>query len=199
MNNQPTSPGQSVFERIARVLVWIGGIALILMAFVITYEALIRKFLNKSLGGVDEITSYVFAITATLGFAFAIFSRANIRIDVLRNTLGAKGRVFLDILALACFILVFTVISYRAVELAINSYTSGARSITPLQTLLYIPQSLWAFGLVFTTAAAVSVGVKSIRLYRRGEAQEAANLLAPTDEVGREVEEVLQHSSEVEK
>ncbi|RYC23251.1 TRAP transporter small permease subunit [Ciceribacter ferrooxidans] len=182
--------GHGTLERGARILVWACGGALIVMSFVITVEALMRKFLSHSFGGVDEITAYVFAVTTTLAFPFAILQRANIRIDVLRNFFPTPLRAAMDVLSWASFTFVFGLIAYRACGLAWESWQEGARSITPLRSYLAIPQGFWALGLVAALIASLSVAVRSIGLVRAGRTQDAAALLSPADEVEQELSHI---------
>lgn len=183
----PSSAKRPAFERAAQILVWIGGAALIVMAFVITVEALMLKFFNHAFGGVDEITKYVFACASSCAFAYAVFEKANIRIDIVRNRFGSRIRLVFDIIAWAVFVLVFAVIAYRGVELAWQSYESGARSITPKRMLLFIPQGIFAFGLVMTVLAGLVIGWRALRLLLSGRSEAASALLSPSSEAGREL------------
>ncbi len=187
MSDRNLQRGHDTIERGARMFVWICGGVLIVMSFVITLEALMRKFLNHSFGGVDEITAYVFAVTTTFAFPFAILQRANIRIDILRERCPASVRVILDILAWSAFTLVFGMIAWRACGLALQSWHDGARSITPLRTYLFIPQGLWALGLGACVVASLSLAFRAARLALAGNSQGAAALLSPMDEVEQEL------------
>jgi len=179
--------GHGTIERGARILVWACGAALIVMSIIITVEALMRKFLNQSFGGVDEITTYVFAVTTAFAFPFAILQRANIRIDILRNHFPAPVRLALDILAWSAFTVVFGLLAWHACGLALQSWHDGARAITPLRTYLVIPQGLWALGLVACVVASLSLAVRAVGLALAGNAQRARALLSPTDEVAQEL------------
>ena len=173
--------GRPLLDRAARFFVLIGGLALIITAFVITTETLIRKFADTSLGSVFELTAYVFAISSSWAFGWALLQGTHIRIEILRDSVGPHARAALDLLALVCFTAVFGVITYRAIDLTIDSYQMGARSLTPARTLLFIPQSLWALGFVvtFTCAAWLLVRVVVARSTR---------VLVPKSEVERELE-----------
>ncbi|TDK48677.1 TRAP transporter small permease subunit [Antarcticimicrobium luteum] len=190
MMNRNLLCGHGTIVRMAQVLVWICGGALIVMSVVITVEALMRKFLSHSFGGVDEITAYVFAVTTTFAFPFAILQRANIRIDILRNLFGVRVRLLLDVMAWAAFTLVFALIAYRACALALQSYAEGARSITPLRSYLAIPQGAWAAGLVASVLASLSLALRAVALWRSGRAAAAAALLSPSDEVAQELSHI---------
>ena len=167
-------------ERASRALVWLAGGALIAMSFLVTIEALIRKFAGLSLGSVDEIVTYVFASAATLSFGHALFQRAHIRIEIVRGLLPNRVRVVLDVLALVAFTAVFAVIGWSAIRLALNAYATGARSVTVLRTPLVWPQSIWALGLGFTALSGAAV---ALRAYARG----AMEPLSPANEIELEL------------
>ncbi|WP_119168484.1 TRAP transporter small permease subunit [Algihabitans albus] len=172
----------------SRSLVWLSGIALIAMAFLITLEALLRKFAGVSLGSVDEIVTYVFAASATCSFGYTLFQRAHIRIEIIRNLLPAPLRTAMDLLAWAAFTAVFSVIAWYAVNLAIASYASGARSVTVLRVPMVWPQGIWAIGLTFTAVAGLAVG---LRAYARRSMQP----LTPANDVEIELSSVEKHPS----
>ena len=67
-----------------------------------------RKVLNRSLQGVDELGGYVLAVGTGLSFAAALLARAHIRIDVIHERLPRALRVAFNIaaapaLSSACF------------------------------------------------------------------------------------------------
>ncbi|GGB62666.1 C4-dicarboxylate ABC transporter permease [Tistrella bauzanensis] len=192
MSTPSKSPAASRIEnRTASLLVWGGGVALIVMAFVITIEALMRKFLNHSFGGVDEITSYVFAAASTAAFAAAVLNGTHIRIAILRDRLAPPLRVGLDLIAWGCLAVVFAILAWRGTLLAITSFTDGARSVTPMRTALWIPQGIWALGLTMTVLAALMLAVRAIGRLRAGDRAGAAALFAPVDEVASTLEPVI--------
>lgn len=174
-------------ERVARGLARAGGAALLVMAFVITVEALLRKFSPVTIGGVDEITAYVFAAATTWAFGWAVIERANVRIDLVHRRLGMRTRVALDLLAVVATLAVFGLIAWRAVELAVQSGLEGARAITPMRTLLVVPQAAWAAGLVFMTLVLLVVLVRALRLLAKGDRAAADRLVGMPDAVEQEV------------
>lgn len=165
----------------SRLLVWLSGSALIAMAFLITIEALLRKFASMSLGSIDEIVMYVFAASATCSFGFALFRRAHIRIEVIRQLFPAPVRRAMDIFAWLVFAAVFTVLAIYALDLAYDSWRAGARSVTVMRVPLVWPQGFWAIGLVFTALAAFAVAARAIAL-------QSMKPLTPANEVELELD-----------
>lgn len=175
-------------ETVARALVWLAGGALIAMSFLVTAEALLRKFAGLSLGSVDEIVTYVFAASATCSFGFALFQRAHIRIEIVRGLFPAAVRKALDVLALAAFTAVFAVIGWYAVKLTVRAYMTGARSVTVSRVPLVWPQSIWAAGLAFTALCGIAV---ACRAYARASMEP----LTPANEIELELSGTEGHES----
>lgn len=173
-------------EFAARVLVWLAGGALIVMSFIVTFEALIRKFAGTTLGSIDEIVAYVFAAAATCSFGFALFQRAHIRIEIVRGLFPGPVRTAMDVLALASFTVVFSIIGWNAISLAFDAYATGARSVTVLRVPLVWPQSIWALGLGFTAMSGIAV---ACRAYAQGSVEP----LTPANEIELELSGAESH------
>lgn len=136
----------SMMHGLSRVLVWIGGILILGSAVLVTVEVILRKFFNISLGGADEISGYAFAVATTLGFAFALFERAHIRVDALFVVLPRPARLTLSFFGLALLIGFAAVIGLQSWSLVADTLEFGSRSITPLRTPLALPQIPWLIG-----------------------------------------------------
>ncbi|MEL7105375.1 MAG: TRAP transporter small permease [Pseudomonadota bacterium] len=134
---------------LSRVLVWIGGTLILGSAVLVTVEVFLRKVFNISLGGADEISGYAFAIATTLGFAFALFERAHIRVDALFVVLPRAARLALSFFGLALLVGIAAVIGVQAFSLVGDTLEFGSRSITPLRTPLAWPQIPWLIGWLF--------------------------------------------------
>lgn len=136
----------NAMHHLSRVLVWIGGILILGSAVLVTVEVVLRKALNISLGGADEVSGYAFAIATSLGFAFALFERAHIRVDALFVILPRAARLALSFFGLALLIGFAGVIGFQAWGLVADTLEFGSRSITPLRTPLAWPQIPWLIG-----------------------------------------------------
>ena len=150
---------------------------MLLSACAIAVEVVLRKGFNMSLRGVDEISSYVFAVSVAWAFAFALVERAHIRIDLIHERLPSGGRVVLDILALVSMMGLSLLFLHQAALTTLNSFEIGARSTTPLGTPLWVPQGLWTAGIVLFVAAQAAMLVRILALWRRRDADEAGRVL----------------------
>jgi len=143
MNNKFISIGQ----RLSQAAAWAGGAILLLTSVLITIEVVLRKVFTISMGGADEISSYTMAISCSFGFAYALFQKAHIRIDVLYNKCPQIIKYILDILSLTLLGVYMTVLSYFGFQVFMISFAKGSTANTPLHTPLWIPQLIWIIGL----------------------------------------------------
>ncbi|MBE2243175.1 MAG: TRAP transporter small permease [Burkholderiaceae bacterium] len=139
--------------RLARVLsrsaVWVGGALTLASVLLITFEVVSRRLFGFSMGGADELSGYAFAISITWAFAFTVLERANVRIDVLYQHLPVRVTAFLDWLSLVALGVFAVYLSYYGTLVALTSWEQSSAANTPLATPLWIPQFLWAAGLVW--------------------------------------------------
>src|SRR5690606_14836588 len=100
-----------------------------------------------SVGGADELSSYALAITCAWGFAYTLLGRAHIRIDALHERLGRPWQALLDVLGLVALGLLAGGLWYYGWTVLETTLRRGSIANTPLQTPLWIPQTLWYAGL----------------------------------------------------
>lgn len=144
-------------NRIALSAAWTGGAMMIFASFMVTFDVLIRKLLNTTLGGADEISGYLFAIATTWALPYAFLHRANVRIDALYVHMPRRVRSVLDILG-ATILAVFAIaLTWRGLALLQDSIAIGAMSVTPLHVPLPLPQTFWIFGWVLFSLCLVLV------------------------------------------
>ncbi|MFG6157517.1 TRAP transporter small permease subunit [Halomonas sp. 1390] len=123
------------------------GYAALGLSLLITFEVIARKLFNFSLQGVDEIGGYVLAIGVSFSFAYALLHRAHTRVDVLMARLPALLQAPLNAAAMLMLAAFSLFMLWRAIETLHETLEFGSLASTPLQTPLWIPQSLWVIGL----------------------------------------------------
>lgn len=166
-----------------RILTIFGATLLLAVSLGITLEVLLRKLFNTSLGGMDELSSYGFAIFTSFALSVAALARANIRIDLLRSIAPAVVKIVLDLLAQLALIGFAGFLTWRAFLMVSTSWEKGTKAITPLATPLAWPQTIWLAGLVvFLLALLVMLGL-SLRALFRGDIAVFHELMGPVGEV----------------
>jgi len=138
-------------ERLARYLIWAGGVLMLIAAVVVTLDVLQRKvshLTGLSISGSDEISGYLFAISTSWAFSFALLHRANVRVDALYLLVPRRFQSLLDVLGTILLSIFVAIVSWHAMNMFIHNATEWSKSITPLLTPLAIPQFFWIVGFV---------------------------------------------------
>ena len=138
---------QDVLDRASVISVWAAGAALLLTAFMVGIEVIMRKLFNSSLGGADEISGYIFASATAWSYAAVIRNKGNVRIDVIYNLFPRRFQTVLDIISFIALGAFFGLIAWYGFELVKSTVEAGRISVTPLRTPLAIPQISWILGI----------------------------------------------------
>ena len=171
-----------------RVATWVAGFALILVSLLVGAEVLLRKFFSVTLGGMDEITGYVLAVSVSWTLAYALTEKAHIRIDVLYNLVGARFRGILDLLSLTSLAAFMFTVTYWTGKLLLATLKFGSTSNSALQTPLWIPQSLWVAGFMFFSFTLFLLVLRAAAFVLRGDVSGVSQIVGIRS-VADEVEE----------
>ena len=112
-------------RRFAQWGLWFGGALVLLAAVLIGIDVLMRKFLDRSIGGADELAGYSLAIGTTWGLGAALLDRAHIRIDSLYVLFPQKLRLVLDTLAIVLFVGFFALTLWHGLGVVSQSWSLG--------------------------------------------------------------------------
>lgn len=132
---------------IARAGLWLGGALILLAAILIGIDVSLRKLFSVSIGGADELAGYALAIGTAWALAAALLDRAHIRIDFLYVFFPAPVRILLDFIGLALFVWFFALVGWHGIGVVQQSWISGSRSQSALETPVVVPQVIWLAGL----------------------------------------------------
>ncbi len=151
-----------IAEKISLVMVWIGGVLLIGSALMVTLEVVLRKIFTISLGGADELSGFAFAIATSLGFSYALFQRAHIRVDVLFNLFPHWLKIIANLTGIILLAGFVGVVCVTAWNLVAHTFAHNAHSITPLRIPLIYPQVPWLLGWLFFVLSAFLITIAAI-------------------------------------
>ncbi|OFX00585.1 MAG: hypothetical protein A3D94_13320 [Alphaproteobacteria bacterium RIFCSPHIGHO2_12_FULL_66_14] len=157
---------------------WFGGTLVLLAAVLIGIDVLMRKFVARSIGGADELAGYALAIGTAWGLGATLLDRAHIRIDSLYVLLPQKLRLMLDAVAIVLLIGFFALTTWHGLEVVSQSWTSGSRSQSALETPTIIPQVLWIAGLAAFVVVGLLLLVQALKTALSGDLRGAANLIS---------------------
>jgi TRAP-type C4-dicarboxylate transport system permease small subunit len=179
-------------ERISVMLALGAGGAIALLAVLITIDIIGRDFFGVSVQGTDEIGGYVLAFVGSLGMALTLMRRGHPRIDlffrffpdVLRDTLNLLAQI--TIAGFAVFM------AWQAWGELGKTLRFGAITNTPLQTPLWVPQSIWLAGMIFFALTCCLCFVHALWLYFTD--RRAVSLVYGSPSVAEEVEQYVEPS-----
>ena len=177
-------------RRFAQWGLWFGGALVLLAAVLIGIDVLMRKFLARSIGGADELAGYSLAIGTAWGLGATLLDRAHIRIDSLYVLFPQKLRLLLDAVAILLLVGFFALTTWHGLGVVSQSWTSGSRSQSALQTAWIIPQALWIAGLAAFVVIGVLLLLQALRLALSGDLRGTAKLIS-TRSAEEEVEDEI--------
>lgn len=163
-------------DRISRYATWFGGGLVLLSAFVVAVDVLLRKIFLITMGGSDELSGYAFAIGTTWALGFTLLRRANVRVDALYARLPAVLCAVLDIVALLSLALFIGLLTWQAWSVLDTSLAFNAKATTPLATPLWMPQSLWLAGFVLFVFTLVPLLLRALLALLTGDLPKVRSL-----------------------
>ena len=151
----------------SRVCAIVFGLMMTALCVVISVETIMRKVLNHSLAGVDELSGYAIAIGAPLCFAIAAVEQSHIRINLLHMQMPPLAKAVLNFIAavsLAALSLYLVVFTIRTVQ---DTQLFGSTAQTPWMTPLIWPQSIWMIAMIVFTLSTLVLAGRAIWLALR--------------------------------
>jgi TRAP-type C4-dicarboxylate transport system permease small subunit len=182
--------GTDELIRLTRYGLWFGGALVLAAALLIGVDVTLRKVFNASIGGADELAGYALAIGTAWSLGAALVERAHIRIDSLYVLLPRWLRLGLDFFGIALLIAFFGLIARHGWSVVQQSWVSGSRSQSALQTPTVLPQSIWLIGLALFFLIGLALLARAAILVARGDAAAAARAIS-TRSAAEEVQEEM--------
>lgn len=162
----PNLPAR-ILERAAGALSIACGWWLVALAVLTAVEIVGRKLFGFSLQGVDELGGYTLAVVSAIGFSYALVTRGHTRIDFLVSRLAPGPRAVFNWAAAVTLAALAVFAAGRGYTVLAESIEFQSTATTPLQTPLWIPQSLWFLGwALFAVIAGFGAAHASLLLLR---------------------------------
>jgi TRAP-type C4-dicarboxylate transport system permease small subunit len=190
----PNNAFSRFLEKSTSFLVVICGWWLVLFSLASCFEMVSRKLFQFSLQGVDEIGGYTLAITSAVGFSYTLITRGHTRIDFLVSRFPERTRAMLNAAAMVSLAGMVLFALFRGWNVLSETIEFQSTATTPLQTPMWIPQSMWYVGFVLFAAIALYLGLNSLWLLARGRFAEVNRHYGPQtleEEIESEAGDVL--------
>jgi TRAP-type C4-dicarboxylate transport system permease small subunit len=147
-------------ERVAAVLIRIGGAMsalLLVVVLVLTAISVFNRYvLGRPIMAVDEATGFLVVTIVMLGAAEALRRNDHIRIDLVYERFGARGRWWLDLWSCATVVVFGALLLVTAWHTVQFSRMFGAYSTGYLAIPMWIPQSTMIVGAMLLCIAALA-------------------------------------------
>lgn len=165
-----------------RIALWISrifGAALLFLSGFVALETVMRKLLNTSLQGADELGGYILACGSAAAFVVALIDRAHIRIDVLHNRFPKTLRAWIDVaavLSLGALGAFFLYIGWFVIN---DTLTYKSTAPTPWRTPLIYPQAIWYAALCLFAVVSFWLALRALWLVVQGRIDQVVREFAP--------------------
>lgn len=181
-------------ERGVDLLVILSGWWLIAFSLASCFEMVARKLFQFSLQGIDEVGGYTLAVTSAIAFSYALITRGHTRVDFMVSRLPQWLRAVLNWFAMTTLAAFALFAFYRATNVLSESIEFQSTATTPLQTPMWVPQSLWLLGYgLFAIIATYLAAHASLLLfrYRHADLNRAYGPQTLEEEIASEAGDVL--------
>ncbi len=142
---------------------------LILSAMYVSAELIVRKLLNLSLVGANEISGYTLAIGTAWAFSYTLLKRSHIRIDAFYMLLPPRARAAIDVVSIASLTGFGGILVWYGTKSLFFVWSMHVVSITTLEMPLWIPMLVWNLGLVLFFVVGMYLTVTSLMAFVRGD------------------------------
>lgn len=144
--------------RVARAASTLAGVAVLAIVVLITYDVLMRYFLNEPQLFVDEVASFLQVLVIFGGLAYTFRTGGHVRVDLLTARLSGGVRARLRAAGLTLSVAFLVVVIWTTVQSAVTAYRYGRVSTVMLYPLwlpmFVIPLGLALLGVVMLIALA---------------------------------------------
>ncbi len=140
------------------------GYAVLLITIAIGLEIILRRGFGISLQGADEFGGYMLATVTAIGAGYALLERGHTRIEILVERVPHKARAALNFVSVLFMSAMSVFLAWRAVVAVRESMEYQSLSGTPLMTPLWMPQAVWAGGMVLFAVVATCIALHCLRL-----------------------------------
>lgn len=127
-----------IFEHTNNVLAFIAGVIIIFVMAAVTYEVVMRYFLNRPTLWVVEVSGYSLLFITFLGAAWVLGKGGHVKIDLLINRLKPRSQARLSIITSVMAAIICLVIAWYSGRVTWISFQTDYLSPTELRFPLFI-------------------------------------------------------------
>lgn len=154
-----------MIERLVRLAALVGGAAVIVITALVSYDVLMRYFLNAPQLFVDELAGFLQVAVIFLGLAYTFVAGGHVRVDLLTTQLAPRRRARLRVATLALGVALLLPVAWTTAEAVVTALDFGRVSAVMLYPL-WLPMALIPFGLLLLALAMLWALIRQVRMLR---------------------------------
>lgn len=151
-----------MIERFAKAMALVGGVVTLLITLLISFDVLMRYFLDAPQLFVDELASYLQILIIFGGLAYTFVSGGHVRVDLLTSNLSPVRRARLRVFTLALGCVLILIVTWVTVQTTLTAIDYGRLSAVMLYPL-WLPMVFIPLGLALFAIAMLIALVRQIR------------------------------------
>ncbi len=125
---------------------YLAGVLMVGTSALILLEIVLRLLFNSSTQVAEEFSGYALAGMIYLGAAYTLIHKEHIRVEILREWLDGRARLWLERFALTIGVVFAALLTYAFFALFWDSFVNGTRSFMPSRTPLAVPHAMIFLG-----------------------------------------------------
>lgn len=137
---------EKLISKANHFIMWICGILIFFMGFLITADVILRSTVNYSIQWAFALNGYISATVALLAGGYALLDKQHVRVDIFYNKFSSRVKGIVDVCTSSLTYLLIGVFVWTGIILCIESYTSHAMTGGVLNMPTYIPTALIPLG-----------------------------------------------------
>ena len=145
-----------LIDRIDMMSAYLAAAGLAAMSGIVFWEVLIRSLFTRSTLIADEIASYMLAMLSFFALGYTLRTGGHIRVTLFFHRLPATARKWIDVVFVLIAVVALSFFTLWLIELIVQSYVTKIDSQSQIETPLWIPQSVLAYGTIVLGLALVS-------------------------------------------
>lgn len=135
-----------VTDALVFVAFYLAAAVLIAMVGLICTEMVLLHLFSQSLLFLDDVVGQLVAVFAFLAIGYCMREHALIRVEVIYHNLGPFRRFFADIVYALVSLFYVCTLNYYIIKLVRSSFNNDVRSLSILETPVWIPQLVMPIG-----------------------------------------------------
>ncbi len=153
--NNTTKVGKDKGDWADRLFVWlsipsgyVGGIGVLVLAFMVTYHVACRYFFDKPSIWVLPLGGFMVVFIFYMSLCYGQKTGAHVAVDLLTSRLPARVRRVLEVIATIIVVPYIAIIIWQGYGLVIRAYRAKEATSDALQAPMWIPETLVVIGSV---------------------------------------------------